>query len=555
MGHRKYGRKTMAILSAILLTTSLGLVACGSGDKVKETTGKPEQAQEQKGGTLLFARGGDSTTLDPQNSTEGETTRVTDNIFDTLVQYKKDSTEVEPALATQWESSPDGKIWTFTLRENVKFHDGTEFDANSVKFNFDRMLDKSNEYHVGGNFDYVISQFTAFKGEPGAVIKEVKVLDKNKIQFILNVPQAPFLANIAMPFFAIESPEAIKKHKDKIGQHPVGTGPYKFVEGGWKPNDTITLEKNKEYWKGEPILDKIIFKVIPDNTARLTALKSGEVDLIDGMNPSDAAIVESDKNLTLYERPSMNVGYLSFNTEKKPFDNPKVRQALAMAVDKRGLVDAFFAKRGQPATNALPPSIWGYNKELEAKDYKYDLEKAKQLLAEAGYPNGFETDLWAMPVSRPYMPQPQKIAESIQADFAKIGVKTKLVSMEWGTYLKKTKNGEHTMALLGWTGDNGDPDNFLYVLLDKDNAKPPAAQNISLYKNEKVHELLIKAQTTPDQKVREDLYKQAQEIILNDAPMVPFVHSTPVLASSSKVKGYVPHATGSEKLNDVSIEK
>lgn len=553
MKYGKYGRKTIAILSALMLTTAIGLTACGGGDKAQETAGKPEKAQEQKGGTLIFARGGDSTTLDPQNTTEGEATRVTENIYDTLVQYKKDSTEVEPALATQWESSPDGKVWTFTLREGVKFHDGTEFDANAVKFNFDRMMDKKNEYHVGGNFDYFTSMFTAFKGEPGAVIKEVKVLDKNKVQFILNVPQAPFLANIAMPFFAIESPEAIKKYKDKISQHPVGTGPFKFVEGGWKPNDTITLEKNPEYWEGEPKLDKVIFKVIPDNTARLTALKSGEVDLIDGMNPSDAATVESDSKLTLHKRPSNNVGYLAFNTEKKPFDNPKVRQALSMAVDKPGLVKAFYAGLGEAAKNALPPSIWGHNDAIT--DYEYNLEKAKKLLAEAGYPNGFETDFWAMPVSRPYMPQPQKIAESIQADFAKIGVKTKIVSMEWGTYLKKTKNGEHPMALLGWTGDNGDPDNFLYVLLDKDNAKPPAAQNISLYKSDKVHDLLIKAQTTPDQKVREDLYKQAQQIIHDDAPMVPLVHSTPVLASSSKVKGYVPHATGSEKLNDVTMEE
>jgi peptide/nickel transport system substrate-binding protein len=556
MKHGKYSRKTIGILSTILLTTSLALTACGGGEKAKETAGtgsKSEQAQAQKGGTLIFARGGDSTTLDPQNSTEGETTRVTQNIYDTLVEYKKDSTEIEPALATQWESSPDGKTWTFTLREGVKFHDGTEFNADAVKFNFDRMMDEKNPYHVGGNFDYFPSMFGAFKGQPGAVIKDVKVLDKYKVQFILNQPQAPFLANIAMAFFAIESPEAIKKYKDKIGEHPVGTGPYKFVEGSWKRNDTITVEKNKDYWGGEPKLDKIIFKVIPDNTARLTALKSGEVDLVDGLNPSDATTIEADKNLTLYKRPSMNVGYLSFNTEKKPFDNPKVRQALSMAVNKSGLVEAFYSGLAVPAKNALPPSIWGYNDNV--KDYEYNLDKAKKLLAEAGYPNGFETDFWAMPVSRPYMPQPQKIAESIQADFAKIGVKTKIVSMEWATYLKKTKNGEHSMALLGWTGDNGDPDNFLYVLLDKDNAKPPAAQNISLYKNDKVHELLIKAQTTPDQKVREDLYKQAEQIIHDDAPMVPLVHSTPILASSSKVKGYVPHATGSEKLNDVTVEQ
>lgn len=549
----KRGKKTALVLSSLLLATTFSLTACGGGEKgSKETTAKPEQVKNG-GGTLLFARPGDSVSLDPQNVTDGESARVTINIFDTLVQYKKDSTEIEPALATQWESSPDGKVWTFTLRQGVKFHDGTEFDANAVKFNFERMMDKKNQYHVGGEFDYFPSMFGAFKGEPGAVIKEVKVVDKNKVQFILNQPQAPFLANVAMNFFAIESPASIEKYKDKVGQHPVGTGAYKFVEGSWKPNDTITVEKNKEYWGGEPKMDKIVFKVIPDNTARLTALKSDEVDLVDGINPSDATGIEGDSKLKLYKRPSMNVGYLSFNMEKKPFDNPKVRQALAMAVNKKGLVEAFYANMGTPAVNALPPSLWGYNDTI--KDYDYNLEQAKKLLAEAGYPNGFETEFWAMPVSRPYMPQPQKIAESIQADFAKIGVKTKIVSMEWATYLKKLKNGEHTMALFGWNGDNGDPDNFLYVLLDKDNAKKPAAQNVSFYKNDKVHDLLIKAQTTPDQKVREDLYKQAQQLIHADEPMVPLVHSIPIGASSNKVEGYVPHATGSERLNDVSVTK
>jgi peptide/nickel transport system substrate-binding protein len=548
----KRGKKAIFVLSSLLLATTFSLAGCGGGEKgSKETAAKTEQSAS--GGTLIFARPGDSVSLDPQNVTDGESGRVTINIFDTLVQYKKDSTEIEPGLATQWESSPDGKVWTFTLRQGVKFHDGTEFDAEAVKFNFDRMMDKNNPYHVGGGFDYFPSMFTAFKGEPGAVIKEVKVIDKHKVQFILNQPQAPFLANVAMAFFAIESPAAIKKYKDKVGQHPVGTGPFKFVEGGWKPNDTITLEKNKEYWGGEPKVDKLVFKVIPDNTARLTALKAGEVDIIDGMNPADVAAVKADPKLTLHERPSMNIGYLAFNMEKKPFDNLKVRQALSMAINKPGLVDAFYAGMAKPAVNALPPSVWGHNNDIE--DYKYDLEKAKKLLAEAGYPNGFETEFWAMPVSRPYMPQPQKIAESIQADFAKIGVKTKIVSMEWATYLDKLKNGEHTMALFGWSGDNGDPDNFLYVLLDKDNAKKPIAQNVAFYKNDKVHELLIKAQTTPDQKVREELYKQAQQIIHDDAPIVPLVHSIPVGASLSTVKGYVPHATAIEKLHDVSIEK
>nr|WP_236692699.1 ABC transporter substrate-binding protein [Aneurinibacillus tyrosinisolvens] len=477
---------------------------------------------------------------------------VTKNIFDTLVDYKKENTEIEPSLATEWKHSDDGKVWTFTLRDGVKFHDGTEFNADAVVFNFERMMDKKNPYHTGGEFDYFPGQFGGFKGEPSAVIKQVKALDKTHVEFTLNIPQAPFLANMAMPCFAIGSPEAIKQEKDKFGQKPVGTGPFVFKE--WKPNDTITLEKNKDYWlKDEPKLDKLLIRVIPDNTARLTALKAGEIDLMDGLNPSDVKAVQGDKNLQVFFRPSNNIGYLSFNNLKKPFDNPKVRQALSMAINKQAIVDGFFSGLGEPAKNPMPPSLMGYNNDVT--DYKNDPEAAKKLLAEAGYPNGFETDFWAMPKARPYMAQPQKIAESIQADLAKIGVKTKIVNMEWTTYLKKTKNGEHPMALFGWTGDNGDPDNFLYVLLDKDNAKPPAANNISLYKSDKVHDLLIKAQTTPDNKVREELYKQAQVIIHEDAPLVPLVHSKPALAGGSNVKGFTPHMTGTDKFIGITIEK
>ncbi len=538
-------KKIVSPILGVLLAVSLMLTGCGS-----QSATSPSAPQAEK--TLIEGRGGDSVSLDPANVTDGESLRVTENIFDTLVAYKPNNTEIIPSLATEWKASPDGKEWTFTLQDGVKFHDGTDFNADAVVFNFQRWMDKSNPYHTGGDFDYFQSMFGGFKGDKGCVIADVKALDKTHVQFSLTVPQAPFLANVAMTAFAIASPDAIKKYGDKFGQNPVGTGPFVFKE--WKPNDSITVVKNKNFWqKGLPKLDKLIFRVIPDNTARLTALQSGELDLMDGLNPSDAATVKGNSKLQLVTRPSMNVGYLSFNTTKPPFDNVKVRQALSMAVNKKGLVDAFYNGMALPAKNALPPSVWGYNDAV--KDYEYNLDAAKKLLAEAGYPNGFETDFWAMPVARQYMPQPQKIAESIQADFAKIGVKTKIVSMEWATYLKKTKNGEHPMALLGWTGDNGDPDNFLYVLLDKDNANPPAASNISLYKNDKVHELLFKAQITPDIQVRTDLYKQAQLLIHDDAPMVPLVHSTPLLASASYVKGFIAHPTGTERFTEVSIEK
>jgi peptide/nickel transport system substrate-binding protein len=533
-----------AFLWFVLVTMVLSIALTGCNSKKESTAGTGSKEESSKPQVLVFGRGGDAVSLDPAIVTDGESIKVTENIFDTLVDYGEQDTTIQPALAESWEVSEDGLTYTFKLRKGVKFHDGTDFNAEAVVYNFERWMNSHDE----GKFAYYASMFGGFKGDEGHVIKEVKAVDEYTVQFTLNRPQAPFLKNIAMPPFAIASPEALEKHGDKFGENPVGTGPFVFKE--WKRNDTITLEKNPNYWKeGYPKLDKVVFKVIPDNSARLNALLTGEIQLMDGMNPSDVEKVEANKDLQVFFRPSMNVGYLGFNVEKEPFNNKLVRQALSHAVNKKALIDAFYSGQAEPAKNPMPPVIEGYNDEIE--DYPYDLEKAKQLLAEAGYPNGFETEFWAMPVPRPYMPNGQKVAEAIQADFAKIGVKTTIKTMEWATYLEKVQAGEAPMFLLGWTGDNGDADNFLYTLLDKDNI---GSNNYSRYSNDQVHKLLIDAQSTPDQEKRNELYKQAQVIIHEDAPWVPLVHSTPALGGTANLKGFTPHPTGSDKLTTVYFE-
>ncbi len=544
-----------AVTSA--LAVSMVLSGCGSSQPAsKPADNNAAQTQTQttdanKGGekTLIFARGGDSVSLDAIAATDGESFKVTDNILETLVKYKPDNTEVMPGLAEKWDISPDGKTYTFHLRQGVKFTDGTDFDADAVVFNFDRWMDPSNPLHQKDKFEYFNDMFGGFKGSKDLVIESVKALDKYTVQFKLTRPQAPFINNLGMSCFGIASPKALKEEKDKFGEHPVGTGPFIFKE--WKREDTITLEKNPNYWQqGLPKLDKVIFKVIPDNTARLTALKSGEVDLIEGFNPDDVQSVKDSQDLQLILRPSMNVGYLGFNMEKKPFDNPKVREALGHAINKPALIEAFYGGLAEPAKNPLAPKIWGYNDSIIDRDY--NLDKAKKLLAEAGFPNGFETEFMAMPVSRPYMPNAQKIAEAIQQDFNKIGVKTKIITYEWATYLDKLKKGESQMFLIGWTGDNGDPDNFLATLLDKNNI---GSNNYTRYPSEEAHKLLMAAQAENDQAKRAEMYKKVQEIIFKDAPLIPLVHSTPALAASKKVVGYIPHPTGSESLENVDIQQ
>ena len=530
-------KRIFAILS-VLMALSIALMGCGT-----EKTGGGKNGEGNSGGTLIYARGGDSVKLDPASITDGESFIVTEQITETLVEYKKDSTEIIPNLAKEWKISDDGLVYTFDLEKGIKFHDGSDFNAEAVVKNFKRWMSGHEKI-----FPYFASQFGGFEGDEGAVIKEVKALDEFTVEFTLNRPQAPFLKNLAMSPFAISSPTAIEKDVNKYFQHPVGTGPFKFES--WKRNDTITVVKNDKYWKkGLPKLDKVIFKVIEDNSARLNTLIKGDVDLIDGLNPSDVVRVAAEKKLQIFERPSMNVGYLGFNVEKEPFNNKLVRQALNHAVDKEAIIKNFYEGTAEPAKNPMPPSVSGYNDEIQ--DYEYDLDKAKELLAEAGYADGFKMDLWAMPVPRPYMPNGRKVAEALQADFAKIGVEVNIVSMEWGTYLEKTRDGEAPMFMLGWTGDNGDADNFLYVLLDKDAI---GSNNYTRYSNDEVHDLLIKAQTEIDEEKRNQLYNEAQKIIHEDAPWIPLAHSVPQLAGIKEIKGFVPHPTGSQSFVDVSVK-
>lgn len=532
----------LLVLSTVLAACSGGSDEGGEKDPEKDNgTSSSGDASSDRGGTLVFGRGGDSTSLDPSRTTEGETFKVTINIYETLLTFEDEGTAVEPGLAKSWEPSEDGLTYTFELQEGVKFHDGTDFNAEAVVKNFERWANGDAE-----QFPYYN---TMFGDGDGSIIESVTAEGDSTVVFKLTRPQAPFLKNLAMDMFAIASPTAIEEYgDDDFERNPVGTGPFQFVE--WKPNDSITVERFEDYWQADlPKLDKIIFRSIPDNAARLNALTAGEIDLADGINPSDGAQVENNPELQLFERPSMNVGYLGLTVTREPFDNKLVRQAMNHAIDKQSIIDAFFEGRADIAVNPIPSSISGYNDDIEG--YDYDPEKAKALLEEAGYADGFEMELWAMPVPRPYMPDGQKVAEVIQKNLADIGVTAKIVSHEWATYLDLAEKGEADAFMLGWTGDNGDPDNFIYALLDEDNI---GSNNYTYFKNAEMHDLLIEAQTEIDEEKRIELYKQAQVIIHDEAPWVPLAHSTPLLAGSKDLTGFLPHPTGSDLLSGVSFE-
>lgn len=519
----------------LLLLSILGVSACQS----------PESPQvEVKEKVLVVGRGGDSVSLDPASAEDGESARVTVNIFDTLVEYERDGIGVRPALAVSWQPSNDYRVWTFQLRQGVVFHDGTEFTAEAVVFNFRRWMDREDPYHRA-DFSYWGFMFGGYPG----VVKSVEATGRYEVRITLNEPVASFLSNLAMFPFGIASPRAIKEYGAEFYRHPVGTGPFVFEE--WVPNEKIVLRANRDYWGETPKVDRLIFRTIEDSLERYKELEAGSLDIMEELDPADLPKVRENISLRLLLRPSMNVGYMAINTEKPVLSNVKVRQAINHAINKDAIVDNYFGGLAKPAKNPLPPSVWGYNDAIQ--DYAYDPQKAKKILAQAGYPGGFKTTLWVMKTPRPYLPQPMEVGKAIQQDLAAVGIQARIVTYDWGPYIKKLQNGEHDLALSGWIGDNGDPANFLYVLLDKSNAVKGSAANFAFYKNERVHTLLVAAQTEMNQGKRAELYRRAQEIIHEDAPWVPLDHTTPPLVIKRSVSGFWPHPTGVEKLNTVDL--
>ena len=381
----------------------LGVAGCGGDDTiggVQEgggTGGKP-----QPGGTFTFGRGADSVSLDVINATDGESLIVGRQVFDSLLDFKPESTDVVPALALETpKPEKDGLRYVFKLRKGIKFHDGTDFNADAVVFNFNRWRNKDNEFHKGGgnqssNFAYFSSMFIGFDND--SIIKSVEANGDYEVVFNLKSPQGPFLSNIAMSPFGIASPAAVQKNVEEFWKNPVGTGPFKFVE--WDQGSTVTLEKNKNWWGkdipvdeggGGPYVDKVIFRSIPDNTSRVAALSGNQISGADGLTPDDIPTVQQGQGLKVQFRPPLNVGYLAMNNNKKPFDDPRVRRAVNHAIEMPKIVEAFFGDTGDAATNPMPPTVPFFRKETEP--YEYDPEKAKSLLKEAGRWRRFRSEL------------------------------------------------------------------------------------------------------------------------------------------------------------------
>ena len=441
-------------------------------------------------------------------------------------------------MAESWEISEDGLTYTFHLRKGVKFHSNKEFtpsrelNADDVVFSFNRQLDPNHPYHNVSKATY--PYFKAMKFP--VLLKSVEKVDDNTVKFTLNKPDATFLSSLGMDFTSIYSAEyadaMLKAGKpETIDTTPIGTGPFAFT--GYVLDQASRYVAFKDYWNGKADFDRLIFEIVPDATTRYAKLQAGQCDLMDFPNATDIEKMKTDPKVNLLSNPGLNIAYVAFNTEKAPFDNVKVRQALNLAVDKKAIIDVVYQGAGVAAKSPLPPTIWGYNASLP--ESKQNIEKAKQLLAEAGYPNGFETELWVQPVVRASNPNPRRMSEIIQADWEKIGVKAKLVTYEWGDYIKRTKAGEVTAGTYGWSGDNGDPDNFLSPLFGSSNI---GNSNYARFNSPELDALLDKAIGLSDKGERTKLYEQAQVLLNEQAPWINVAHSINFAPTSKRVQDY-----------------
>ena len=553
------------VLATGLAALLAGLTACGGGSSTPEagggSTAPGAAGGGATGGTMVFGTSADPVSMDGAYVSDGESLRVVRQLFETLVTTTPGGTDIEPLLAEEYTPSSDGKTWTFKLRQGVKFHDGTDFDAAAVCANFDRWYNFKGVQQSASVSYYWQTVFSGYKKNesdlPTSLYKSCSASDPATAVISLTSPSSSFLAGLALAAFSIASPTALEKYEaDKVtgtGEeprfegafgktNPVGTGP--FTLETYEPNNRLVLARNDAYWGEKSKLDKVIFKPIAEGPARKQALQAGEIQGYDLVDPADLASLQSG-GFQILERPAFNVGYVGFNTAKPPFDNLKIRQAIAYALNRQALVTAKYPPGSEVAKEFMPPQLFGYAPDVT--DYAYDVEKAKALIAESGVANPTLEFWYPTGVSRPYMPDPSANFQAFKADLEAAGFTVVSKSAPWNPdYLNAVDTGGTGMRLLGWTGDFGDPDNFIGTFFrTKQKTWGPLEQSI--------YDDLEAAREETDEATRTQMYQAVNKKIMDFLPGVPYVHTKPALAFAAGVKGYVPSPVSIEDFSKVSL--
>lgn len=504
--------------------------------------------------TLVYCSEASPETFNPMIGTADSTMdAAAKTIFNRLVEFKPGTTEVGPALAEKWDVSEDGKVYTFHLRHGVKFHANEtftptrEFNADDVLYTFDRQRNADNPYHKLSNAAY--EYFNALG--MGAMIEKIEKVDDYTVRFTLNAPNVTFLPGMALDYLSILSAEQTEKMvaagtPELIDQMPVGTGP--FMLQAYQQDAQIRYAANKDYWNGAPKIDTLVFAITPEPTIRVQRIKANECQVAAPPPAAAAAELKGDPGITVYNLEGQNIGVLGFNVEHQPLGDVRVRTALAKAVNREAIIESVYQGAGSVAGSVVPPAQVGAVKDA---GIDYDPEGAKALLKETGHATDLSVKLWAMPVSRPYNPNARRMAEMIQADWAAVGVKSEIVTFEWGEYLARTAKGEHDAFLLGGSSDNGDPDNMLSYLLSCDGVA--GGSNRARWCNQDFEKLLTEGRVTADPAKRADIYRQAQAILKAEVPVAPIAHSVVSIPVRKSVVNYVLDPFGRQNFAGVDI--
>ncbi|WP_458206802.1 ABC transporter substrate-binding protein [Haladaptatus sp. NG-SE-30] len=497
----------------------------------------------KKGGTLTFARGSNSKTLDFQNTTSGEDAKVTNQIYDTLIAFKPGKTSLTEGLAKKW--NVNGKKVTLDLRKGVKFHNGEEFTASDFVATFRRFVDEEYKHYPGKDYASGYGPYTF------GVVKDVKAAAEYKLEITLNKKYAPMLANLAMFVSGVHSEKEIKAKGKKLAKQPVGTGPFKLKN--WdRNNNRVRLEKNDDYWGEGPYVDEVVFTVVGNNTSRAQTLDAGDADIIDGLGAQSSQQVEKSGKAKLVSDAGINVGYMAFNMAKvEAFRKKKVRQAISHAIDTKSIVETIYKGIAKQASQPIPSSVMGYNDSLSP--YKYDKEKAKKLLKEAGYESGFSFELATFKNPRTYNPSPIQAAQTVKSNLNDIGINVSIKQMAFDPFLDYTDSYKHDACFLGWMTDNADPDNFYYALLHPgvSTDKVPSGQDwvdpgkheintldAAAWANKDFMKLVEEAQASYDDATRKEKYKKAGKIAHDEAPWVFMDHAKDLRGVHNSVKNF-----------------